>query len=114
MKTIKQRRDCQAEDVVESSRTRHWDKDFHQLREEFNRGTMIAQYIDTKLNAADILTKSVDVATHERHTATMSGLDWEADRDQSYQQTLPPEPDRTLKAPGTRISEPFWKLMPLD
>jgi hypothetical protein len=29
---------------------------------------MITQYIDTKLNAADILTKSVDVAAHERHT----------------------------------------------
>ena len=78
-----------SEDVVESSRTRHWDKEFHQLREKFNRGTMITQYIDTKLNAADILTKSVDVATHERHTDTMCGLDWEADRDQSYQQTLP-------------------------
>ena len=78
-----------SEDVVESSRTRHWDKEFHQLREEFNRGTMITQYIDTKLNAADILTKSVDVATHERHTDTMCGLDWEADRDQSYQKTLP-------------------------
>jgi hypothetical protein len=80
-----------SEDVVESSRTRHWDKEFHQLREEFNRGTMITQYIDTKLNAADILTKSVDVATHERHTDTMCGLDWEADRDQQYQQTLPPD-----------------------
>ena len=80
-----------SEDVVESTRTRHWDKEYHQLREEFNRGTFITQYVDTKLNAADILTKSVDVTTHMRHTNEMCGHDWNADEDEDYQKTLPKE-----------------------
>ena len=28
-----------SEDVVESTRTRHWDKEYHQIREEFERRT---------------------------------------------------------------------------
>ena len=73
---------------MESTRTRHWDKEYHQLREEFNRGTYITQYVDSKLNAADILTKSVDATTHARHTYEMCGVDWNADKDLEYQQSL--------------------------
>ena len=33
-----------SEDVVESIRTRHWDKEYHQIREEFERGTILVTY----------------------------------------------------------------------
>jgi hypothetical protein len=78
-----------SEDVVESSRTRHWDKEWHQLREEFDRGTMRTVYVDTKLNAADVLSKSLATADHQRHTDTLCGQDWNADEDLIYQMSLP-------------------------
>ena len=78
-----------SEDVVESSRTRHWDKEWHQLREEFDRGTMRTEYVDTKLNAADVLSKSLATADHQRHTDTLCGKDWNADEDMDYQLSLP-------------------------
>jgi hypothetical protein len=80
-----------SEDVVESTRTRHWDKEYHQLREEFERQTMRAEYIDTKENAADVLTKGLGTDAHRKHTNTLSGLDWNADQDIVYQESLAPE-----------------------
>jgi hypothetical protein len=80
-----------SEDVVESTRTRHWDKEYHQLREEFERQTMRAEYIDTKENAADVLTKGLGTDSHRKHTDTLSGLDWNADQDLIYQENLAPE-----------------------
>ena len=80
-----------SEDVVESTRTRHWDKEYHQLREEFERQTMRAEYIDTKENAADVLTKGLGTDAHRKHTDTLSGLDWNADQGIIYQESLAPE-----------------------
>ena len=77
-----------SEDVVESTRTRHWDKEYHQIREEFERGTIIVEYCDTNLNAADVLTKSLSEPVHSRHTNVLCGLDWNADEDKTYQQQL--------------------------
>ena len=78
-----------SEDVVESTRTRHWDKEYHQIREEFERGTIIVEYCDTNLNAADVLTKSLSEPIHTRHTNVLCGLNWDADRDLEYQRKLP-------------------------
>ena len=74
-----------SEDVVESTRTRHWDKEYHQIREEFERGTIIVEYCDTNLNAADVLTKSLSEPVHSRHTDILCGVDWNADEDKRYQ-----------------------------
>ena len=62
-----------SEDVVESTRTRHWDKEYHQLREEFERQTMRAEYVDTKENATDVLTKGLgDLALmHTKNIRTL-------------------------------------------
>ena len=46
-----------SEDVVDSTRTRHWDKEYHQIREEFERETIVVEYVNTFLNLADCLTK---------------------------------------------------------
>jgi hypothetical protein len=79
-----------SEDVVESTtRTRHWDKEYHQIREEFERGTILVTYCDTNLNAADVLTKALSDPVHNRHTNVLCGLDWDADHDIVYQQSLP-------------------------
>ena len=78
-----------SEDVVESTRTRHWDKEYHQIRSEFERGTIMVKYCDTALNAADVLTKSLARVLHERHTDKLCGLDWDADHDAEYQLGLP-------------------------
>ena len=63
-----------SEDVVESTRTRHWDKEYHQIREEFERGTIIVEYCDTNLNAADVLTKSLSEPVNTRHTNVLCGI----------------------------------------
>ena len=78
-----------SEDVVESTRTRHWDKEYHQIREEFERGTIIVEYCDTNLNAADVLTKSLSEPVHTRHTNILCGIHWDADKDAEYQSKLP-------------------------
>ena len=78
-----------SEDVVESTRTRHWDKEYHQIREEFERGTIIVEYCDTNLNAADVLTKSLSEPIHSKHTDILCGIDWNADEDRGYQMRLP-------------------------
>ena len=80
-----------SEDVVESTRTRHWDKEYHQLREEFERETMKVEYVDTRLNASDCLTKSLCVELHQKHTTVLCGKDWHADSDLEYQQQLSPD-----------------------
>ena len=77
------------EDVVESTRTRHWDKEYHQIREEFERGTILVTYGGTTLNAADVLTKVLSEPIHNRHTFVLCGLDWDADHDLVYQKFLP-------------------------
>ena len=80
-----------SEDVVESTRTRHWDKEYHQIREEFERGTILVKYCDTTLNAADVLTKALSEPIHNRHTDVLCGVDWNADEDSEYQGKLKPE-----------------------
>ena len=77
-----------SEDAVDSRRTRHWNKEHLRLREELDRGITISQYASTKLNAADILKKSVDVTSHESHKDILCGLDWETDRDKAYRKSL--------------------------
>jgi hypothetical protein len=52
---------------------------------------MRAEYIDTKENAADVLTKGLGTDPHRKHTDTLSGLDWNADQDIIYQESLAPE-----------------------
>ena len=52
---------------------------------------MRAEYIDTKENAADVLTKGLGTDSHRKHTDTLSGLDWNADQDLIYQESLAPE-----------------------
>ena len=103
-----------SEDVVESTRTRHWDKEYHQIREEFERGTIQVIYCDTNLNAADVLTKGLSEPVHARHTNVLCGLEWNADEDPIYQNTLPEDRQSTwarekskldLEQPGN-ISHP--------
>jgi hypothetical protein len=77
-----------SEDVVDSTRTRHWDKEYHQIREEFERETIVVEYVNTSLNSADCLTKSLCERLHRLHTDTLCGLDWDADDDLEYQQEL--------------------------
>jgi len=77
-----------SEDVVESTRTRHWDKEYHQIREEFERETIVVEYVNTSLNSADCPTKSLCERLHRLHTDILCGLDWGADGDLKYQQEL--------------------------
>ena len=77
-----------SEDVVDSTRTRHWDKEYHQIREEFERETIIVEYVNTSLNSADCLTKSLCERLHRLHTDVLCGLDWDADNDPEYQQEM--------------------------
>ena len=92
-----------SEDVVESTRTRHWDKEYHQIREEFERGTILVTYCDTTLNAADVLTKALSEPIHNRHTNVLCGLDWDADHDIVYQRSLPK--DRRSSWGGKELDE---------
>ena len=92
-----------SEDVVESTRTRHWDKEYHQIREEFERGTILVAYCDTTLNAADVLTKALSEPIHNRHTNVLCGLDWDADHDIVYQRSLPK--DRRSSWGGKELDE---------
>ena len=46
------------------------------------------EYINTSLNSADCLTKSLCERLHRLHTDTLCGLDWDADDDLEYQQEL--------------------------
>ena len=52
---------------------------------------MRAEYVDTKENAADVLTKGLGTDAHRKHTDTLSGLDWNADQDIIYKESLAPE-----------------------
>ena len=71
-----------SEDVVESTRTRYWDKEYHQIREEFERETIVVEYVNTFINSADCLTKSLCERLHRLHTDTLCSNDLE------YQQEL--------------------------
>ena len=64
-----------SEDVVDSTRTRHWDKEYHQIREEFERETIVMEYVNISLNSADCLTKSLCERLHRLHTDILCGLD---------------------------------------
>jgi hypothetical protein len=77
-----------SEDVVDSTRTRHWDKEYHQIREEFERETIVVEYVNTSPNSTDCLTKSLCERLHRLHTDILCGLDWDADGDLEYQQEL--------------------------
>jgi hypothetical protein len=46
------------------------------------------EYVNTSLNSADCLTKSLCERLHRLHTFTLCGLDWDADCDFEYQQEL--------------------------
>ena len=43
---------------------RNWDKEYHQIREECERATIILECYDTNFNAADVLTKSLSELVH--------------------------------------------------
>jgi len=88
-----------SEDVVESTRTRHWDKEYHQIREEFERQTIKVEYVNSSENTADVLTKSLSEPLHLKHTDNLCGVDWDADHDQAYQSKLP-----------EAQQSDFWKL----
>jgi hypothetical protein len=102
-----------SEDVVESTRTRHWDKEWHQIREEFDRGTMKTVYVDTALNHSDVLTKSLNIKLHNFHTDNICGKDWNADEDMNYQMRLPVDrrsefaktTEQELEEPNSRKEE---------
>ena len=65
-----------SEDVIDSSKNRHWDKEYHQLRAEFTRGTFKTVFVPTLEQSADILTKSVDKRSLNKHMDILMGLDW--------------------------------------
>ena len=60
----------------------------NQIREEFERQTIVVEYVNTCLNLADCLTKMVCERLHRLHTDTLCGLNWDADNDPEYQQEL--------------------------
>jgi hypothetical protein len=96
-----------SEDVVDSTRTRHWDKEYHQIREEFERETIVVEYVNTSLNSADCLTKSLCERLHRLHTDVLCGLDWNADDDPEYQEEL-------IKDQRSEVSERSKAMLDLE
>ena len=62
-----------ARDRRSCHRSRHVDRRYFKVRELMSEGAVVVEHIDTKLNTADLLTKSLPSDAFTRHRATALG-----------------------------------------
>jgi hypothetical protein len=60
-----------ARDRKSCHRSRHVDRRYFKVRELVAEGLLRVEHVNTKENSSDILTKVIDVAAHNKHTATL-------------------------------------------
>ena len=60
-------------DAKSCQRSRHIERRYLKLREWVAMGEIRLEYVETKLNPADLLTKALDAVTFRRHASTLFG-----------------------------------------